>query len=59
MVNLEHMYIQKAQFVRNMLQREGLNVREAVLVEDDPAEIASVRQPPICRTILVRKRSGS
>lgn len=46
----------KADFIRTLLEREGLKTREAVLVEDDPAEIASVRQ--ICRAVFVRKRQG-
>jgi hypothetical protein len=50
--------VTKADFVQMALQREGLSLRQAVLVEDDPAEIASVRQPPICRAVFVRKRMG-
>ena len=46
----------KADFIKAILQREALLVRQAVLVEDDPAEIASVRQPLICRGVFVRKR---
>ena len=48
--------VSKAEFVRAVLKREELKVRQAVLVEDDPAEIGSVRQ--ICRAVFVRKRLG-
>merc|ERR1719247_3524886 len=48
----------KADFIKAVLHREVLLVRQAVLVEDDPSEIASVRQPLICRGVFVRKRQG-
>jgi hypothetical protein len=50
--------VSKAEFVWAVLQREGLHMSQAVLVEDDPAEIASVQQPQICRDLFVSKRQG-
>lgn len=50
--------VSKAALVRGALECEGLTARQAVLVEDDKDEVASVRQPQICRAIFVRKRQG-
>lgn len=52
----------KAQYIERYLQRHGWAANNAILVEDDPREVKSVRQTPsgapICRTVLVRKRQG-
>ena len=49
----------KAEFVNAVLQQEGLRACQAALVENDPAERASMRQPQaICRAVFVRKQQG-
>merc|ERR1719253_381633 len=48
----------KADYIYEVLKSEKLKGLQAVLVEDDPAEISSVRQPHICRAIFVRKQRG-
>merc|ERR1712139_486198 len=54
----EKLTTSKAQLISAVMQLDGLTLREAVLVDDEPAEIASVRQPPICRAVFVRKKLG-
>jgi hypothetical protein len=49
----------KAEYIVKVMQQEGLKVGQAALVEDDPNEIRSVRQPQLlCRAVFVRKRLG-
>jgi hypothetical protein len=46
----------KAELIRLLMQSEGLTESQAVLVEDDRAEIASVQG--ICKSVLVASRRG-
>jgi phosphoglycolate phosphatase-like HAD superfamily hydrolase len=50
--------VRKAAFVEAILQREGLSPSQAVLVEDDPNEAASVVHPGICGAVTVKDQSG-
>ena len=46
----------KAKLIQALMSQEGLSTGEAVLVEDDPAEIASVKG--ICQSVFVSERKG-
>ena len=46
----------KAKLIQALMSQEGLSTGEAVLVEDDPAEIASVKG--ICQSVFVSDRKG-
>ena len=46
----------KAKLIQALMSQEGLSTGEAVLVEDDPAEIASVQG--ICQSVFVSERKG-
>ena len=46
----------KADLIRSLMAKEGLAESEGVLVEDDPAEIASVAE--VCRSVFVSDRKG-
>ena len=46
----------KAKLIQALMSHEGLSTGEAVLVEDDPAEIASVKG--ICQSVFVSERKG-
>ena len=46
----------KANLIRALMSREGLLMHQAALVEDDPAEIASVSG--ICESVFVPDRKG-
>ena len=46
----------KANLIRALMSREGLLMHQAALVEDDPAEIASVSG--ICESVFVSERKG-
>jgi phosphoglycolate phosphatase-like HAD superfamily hydrolase len=50
----------KADFIQKELERRGLTAEQAILVEDDPAEVKSVEEatPKICRGKLIREGKG-
>merc|ERR1712137_1095969 len=48
--------IAKALHIAALLKKYGIKGSQAVLVEDDPAEIKSVRH--ICRSVYVKQRQG-
>ena len=45
-----------ANLISRLMSAEGLKDAEAVLVEDDPAEISSVKG--VCRSVFVSERKG-
>jgi len=54
--------VAKVSFIMASLKREGLTASQALLVEDDPNEIASVKKtdqrPEVCGSLFVSKRRG-